>query len=499
MVKCDSGHPDRPFLERETRGSFACGCFAMREPTRDRRTRALMTLAYTPFRGLTSAAVSLLVFTAMVLCPTSRLRSQTGGSIDLVGFLDIPDSEYNTDVWGWVDPVTHEEYALVGNNLTGLHVVDVTNPSSPWIVSTLDTVPRFDIKTWGSFVYVVDGNYGFTGENGRIIDISDPFHPLPVGSFPPGHNIFIDDEGYMYLAFPGLKIFDLNPDPTNPRWVWEKVSTQGHDATVIGDRLYDFHGYDGTFIYDVTSRASPVLLGAITDSGIHFHHSGWTSADENFLFINDELALDPDPDIVVFDISIPGNPRKVSEISDPDATAHNSYRIGDYLYVAYYTAGFRVYDISDPRFPVLADEYDTTPLVGEGLFKGAWGCYPFSPSGYIFVNDRPDGFFIFSFEAFPTGVAAPAPLVLHPVRPNPFNMSTTISYELPAGGHLTATIFDVAGRRVRTLVDADQIEGPHEVVWNGTRDDGARAVSGVYFCRLNSGEVHVTQKIVLAN
>ena len=115
------------------------------------------------------------------------------------------------------------------------------------------------------------------------------------------------------------------------------------------------------------------------------------------------------------------------------------------------------------------------------------------------MNDRPDGFFIFTFEAFPTGVASPAPLVLHPVRPNPFSAWTAISYELPADGPVTATIYDVAGRRVRTLVQAEQVRGPHEVIWDGTKDDGVKAVSGVYFCRVDCRGFHVTQKVTVAD
>ena len=61
--------------------------------------------------------------------------------------------------------------------------------------------------------------------------------------FGSAHNIFIDDAGYMYLEFPGLRIYDLNPDPTNPTFLWSKFSNSGHDATVVGNRLYDFRRY----------------------------------------------------------------------------------------------------------------------------------------------------------------------------------------------------------------------------------------------------------------
>jgi len=177
---------------------------------------------------------------------------------------------------------------------------------------------------------------------------------------------------------------------------------------------------------------------------------------------------------------------RVSIIHAPTATVHNTYRIGDYLYMAYYTAGFKVYDISDPLFPFQAGAYDTSTLTGEYIFEGAWGCYPFGASGHIFINDRKGGFFVFTFDE--TLVAAnsfvPQPFVLHSNHPNPFNPSTTIRYELSAGAPVKLEVMDVTGRLVATLVDEVQQAGPHSVLWDGTGPGGRRASSGVYFYRL---------------
>jgi choice-of-anchor B domain-containing protein len=450
--------------------------------------------AHTSSKALRGAVVwawvASVLLLALLLAPSAEAHG--GGAVDSIGYLNVPDSAFNTDVWGWVDPVTLKEYALVGNNATGLHIVDVTDPWYPVIVSTVDTVPRFDMKTWGNYAYTVDGNYGLTGADGKVLDISDPASPIVVGSFRPGHNIFIDHEGFMYVMFPGLDIFDLKPDPTDPELVWYNTETEGHDATVIGDMLYDFSGFDGTFIYDISNREDPRMLGEITDASIVFHHSGWTSADENYLFINDEFAVKPSPDITIWDISDPAAPKRVAEISDTTATAHNSYRIGDFLYVAYYTAGFKVFDITNPTNPMLAGHYDTTPLTGEFVFQGAWGCYPFAPSGNIYVNDRPDGFFIFAFSRTPVGIEpiVRLPFDLSDNYPDPFNPATTIAYELFAGGHVRLVIYDAFGREVRKLVDASAGQGPHVATWDGRDSSGREVASGVYFCSLEvSGQM----------
>jgi hypothetical protein len=96
---------------------------------------------------------------------------------------------------------------------------------------------------------------------------------------------------------------------------------------------------------------------------------------------------------------------------------------------------------------------------------------------------------------------SPAPparaLRLHPNVPNPFNPGTTLAYELPERGPVRLAVYDAAGRRIATVVDAVQDPGRHEAVWNGRGPDGARLRSGVYFARLAfGGEVRV-RKILL--
>jgi hypothetical protein len=78
---------------------------------------------------------------------------------------------------------------------------------------------------------------------------------------------------------------------------------------------------------------------------------------------------------------------------------------------------------------------------------------------------------------------------LEPNVPNPFNPSTRIRYDLVSQSHVTLRIYDAAGRRVRTLVDATQPPRRYDLQWNGTDDRGHRLAAGVYLCRLEAWPV----------
>jgi photosystem II stability/assembly factor-like uncharacterized protein len=76
--------------------------------------------------------------------------------------------------------------------------------------------------------------------------------------------------------------------------------------------------------------------------------------------------------------------------------------------------------------------------------------------------------------------------------PNPWNALTTIQFELPASSHVTLKIFDEIGREIATLFNGEKPAGKHEVKWNA-----GQLPSGVYFYRLQAGELISVRKLVL--
>jgi hypothetical protein len=114
-----------------------------------------------------------------------------------------------------------------------------------------------------------------------------------------------------------------------------------------------------------------------------------------------------------------------------------------------------------------------------------------------------DGFNVNYFEvvSVPTAIASqsgPARATLYPCYPNPFNPATTIAYDLDASLAVTLAVYDVSGRRVRTLVGGE-VSGPgrYERVWDGRDDAGRTVASGVYFYRLDAGGFTETRRMVL--
>jgi hypothetical protein len=110
------------------------------------------------------------------------------------------------------------------------------------------------------------------------------------------------------------------------------------------------------------------------------------------------------------------------------------------------------------------------------------------------VTDNGTRHVLFETEAINAPIV---PLTLYQNLPNPFNPSTVITYYVPETCRVTLEIYDVSGRAVARLVDADEKAGVHEARWNGTDSSGGKVGSGVYFYRLRAGKDTMTRKMVL--
>ena len=136
--------------------------------------------------------------------------------------------------------------------------------------------------------------------------------------------------------------------------------------------------------------------------------------------------------------------------------------------------------------------YDYVPVNGDnvyvrGIVSYVYGNYKIEPRGNEDIAANPAG--VTDSFGGKFGLAQNLP--------NPFNPKTTIAFNLVKPGDVMLEIYDVAGRKVATLLDRHMDAGTHLAQWDGTTSDGERAASGVYFYRLATGEQETSRKMVL--
>ena len=95
-------------------------------------------------------------------------------------------------------------------------------------------------------------------------------------------------------------------------------------------------------------------------------------------------------------------------------------------------------------------------------------------------------------DLFREPVSTPDKYMLANAYPNPFNSSTTISYDLPEKSLITLQLFDLSGREISTLVNSTKDAGSYKISW-----DASDLPSGVYLCRMQAGEYKNTVKLAL--
>ncbi|MCK4661759.1 MAG: T9SS type A sorting domain-containing protein, partial [Bacteroidales bacterium] len=81
--------------------------------------------------------------------------------------------------------------------------------------------------------------------------------------------------------------------------------------------------------------------------------------------------------------------------------------------------------------------------------------------------------------------------------PNPFNSETTISYIISVSSNVIIEIYNIQGKKIKTLVNKYKVSGNHSVVWNGNDYNGKIVSSGIYYCRLRAVNSLITKKMII--
>ncbi len=335
------------------------------------------------------------LFLLLMAC-ASNLSAQL--NIDLLGHLEYADQLSN--LTGWADGAGNE-YAIVGTE-DGTSIVDITDPTNPVEVQFVDGINSIwrEVRTWSHYAYVVtEGGGGLLCIDLQNLPSSVDYNFTDGGvGLNSGHTVFCDENGIVHvfgsnIGVGGDQMFDANVDPLNPPLIGEVNEWYIHDGFVRGDTLWAANIYDGWFtVWDISDKTSPVLMAQQSTPG-EFTHNVWLTDDNNFLFSTDE---ETNAVVAAYDVSDLTDIQELDEFrANPGTNSipHNTFVLGDFLVTAYYRDGVVITDATYSNNLIKTGEYDTSPLAGNG-FNGAWGTWPFLPSGNIIVSDMEQGLFV---------------------------------------------------------------------------------------------------------
>ena len=373
-------------------------------------------------------------------CTDGMAGSYPCNEVDLMAFLphaDIGGGSGN-DIWGWTDPLTGREYALVGRS-SGTAFVDISTPGRPVYLGDLPT--KTDHSTWRGIKVFSDHAFIVSEaiDHGmqvfdlkQLRDVTAPpvtfTETAHYAGFGSTHTLAINSRtGFAYAAGTrtcegGLHAVDVRT-PASPRAAGcfgldgythetQCVVYNGPD-TVYRDREICFNSNEDTLtIVDVSDKLEQVQLSRTGYGGSAYTHQGWLTEDQRFFLVNDEgdeTAFKHPTRTWIWDVSDLDAPIIVSMYDGPTTSIdHNLYIRGNLVYESNYRSGLRVLDASEIGQGLLREVgfFDLFPWDDAPAYNGAWSAYPFFSSGSVVVNSIEQGLFVVKPRAVPTGQPA---------------------------------------------------------------------------------------------
>ena len=448
-----------------------------------------------------------LVAQSATTCTNGFAGDYPCSNVDLLSFLPLADigGGKGNDIWGWTDPTTGSEYAIMGRT-TGTAFVDVSTPTQPIYLGNLPTT-RFsstwrDIKVHKNHAFIVSESrnhgmqvFNLTRLRGLTAPVTFSADALYSG-FATAHNIAInEDSGFAYAigtntCSGGLHIVDIN-DPTSPAQAGcfsadgythdvQCVNYAGPDTSRTGRELCFASNEDTLTIVDVSDKSAPIQLARKTYEGASYTHQGWLTDDQRYFLIDDEADEGKgfNTRTYVFDVANPADPKHIgTHVGTNPAIDHNQYIVGNHAYQANYRSGLRILDISDIANGNLAEVgfFDVYPADDSPNFNGAWSVYPFFASGNVVVSGIEQGLYVLKPNLGPTDA------------PPSVNITEPADGSAVSGANVTVTATasdDDAVTQVEFFVDGASIglgtEGSEEwtISWDTTlANNGSRTLA----------------------
>ena len=387
--------------------------------------------------------------------------------IDLMSFMSKTEiggsnSTSLNDIWGWTDPQTGKEYALVGMS-NGTSFVDISNSENPVYLGRLPTQTSNstwrDIKVYQDHAFIVSEASGHGMQVFDLTQLRNVSSPTTFSNtayysgFGNAHNIFInEDTGFAYAIGTstcgpgGLHIVDISTpsipsksacvsDPNTGRngtgysHDVQCVIYNGPDTAYVGKEICFGSNETNVWIADLSTKSDDSSGGKTIGLGSYdnyYTHQGWLTEDHKYFIVNDELDENNNAynntRTLIWNVEDLSNPVVETTYFGPTPSIdHNNYIIGDKVYMSHYTSGLRVLDISNISSPTETAFFDVYPANNNTSFDGTWSNYPYYPSGVIAVTGIDEGLFVVN----PKG--------------NDQGQAPTVTYAVPTEGSVTLT------------------------------------------------------------
>ncbi|MDE2975293.1 MAG: choice-of-anchor B family protein [Gemmatimonadota bacterium] len=359
-------------------------------------------------------------------------------NVNVLSFLPIGDlaggrGSMVNDVWGWTDPETGREIAIVGRS-DGTAFVDLSDPLNPVLLGDLPKTPGSrssvwrDMKVHRDHAYVVADGAERHGvqvfDLRRLRDVegeSAVFEPdFLYDGVASAHNIVInEDEGFAYVVGSsgggetcggGLHMLDLS-DPVRPVFAGcfadartgRRGTGYSHDAQCVTYRGpdEDYRGREicigsnetALSIADVSDKGNPVAVATASYPHVAYAHQGWLTEDHRHFYMNDEgdegSGSVAGTRTLIWDVEDLDDPILAAQyVAETPDTDHNLYIRGNLMYQSNYGAGLRILDIANRTEPVEIASFGISP------FGSSWSNYPYFESGAVVMTSMSDGIFI---------------------------------------------------------------------------------------------------------
>ncbi len=413
------------------------------------------------------------------------------------------DNTYSA-VWGYARD--GREYGIIGSTM-GTHIIDVTPGDIQGPVAFIagnfqggDVVHR-EYKTYRDRLYAVTDEGPGTLQ---IIDLRQLPDSAPVlydsnMLFSRAHSIWIDttnarlythygntDFAIWSLADPDAPTLLLKPQFSVP-W-WNSAVGGVHDAYTVNNITYT-NDVNAMHIIDFSNVNTPVLLGSLTNyPQPGYNHSGWLH-DNGWLYVmaDETHGLD----LKLFDVSDPTDIQFIDTLGTdrgPGSIVHNPCFQGDMLHVAWYEDGYWLWNVADPANAQLVGFYDMHPEPYSFSYKGAWGVYPYLPSGHVLISEMQHGLFVLDISQAVGLSPKPSNSAELHVWPNPTAAVTYISVPSTFHGQVDLVLRDAQGRNLRTW--------QAHVFGSGLAIDLRGMEEGNYFVELSNAEQRAVARVV---